>query len=520
MITVKLKRGAGIPTNEQLSAYELGWSVDNKKLYINDNGTVILAAGALSLSLNGATATNEGTFNFYAPTSVTEGKVVRIKDTVISGEDPFTYVSVDANPTDLSTNLVTSGGVKSALDDKVDIVSGYGLIADADYTKLNGIEAGAQVNLIEVIKLNGTTLNISSKTVDVNGVEVTNNKVTAWQTTPTDANYPSEKLVKDNLDEKLTKEITSGGVTTSVENIGTEFNASNEVSGGLGVKLHFASGQSYLAKYDTGDTIVYSDGNKLLNKAEIAAMITGDAARLITTRTGSLGSYVYEPFATVADLIAGPWYYQGTEVLFTELTSNDFVYVKDDENHSNLQTMYVFDGSNWTYAVSFSEEPLVADGVTLETYSDGKYIKVKNSGIGTDQLSTNAVTTLKITDASVTLAKLITTAVTGKGRFIAYDNNNNPYIIKINNQVADPSNIFAPTTSGTTGQYLKATSNSAPVWENFPTLTTVTLNGSLTTSATFYAPTLAGDAGQMLFSNGAGNSPYWGSTIDGGTWSA
>ena len=93
MVTVKLKRGTGIPTVAQLADYELGWSVDGKKLYINDNGTVTLAAGAISLALNGAAATNEGSFSFYAPTSVTAGKVVRIKDTVTAGEDPFAYVS-------------------------------------------------------------------------------------------------------------------------------------------------------------------------------------------------------------------------------------------------------------------------------------------------------------------------------------------------------------------------------------------------------------------------------------------
>lgn len=520
MITVKLKRGAGIPTTAQLSDYELGWSTNLKKLYINDNGTISLAAGALNLSLNGAASTNEGSFSFYAPTSVTAGKVVRIKDTVVAGEDPFTYISIDANPTDLSTNLVTSGGVKTALDNKVNIVAGYGLIADEDYEKLDAIEAGAQVNIIETVKLNGTALTVTDKTVDVNGVEIVTNKVSSWSSTTTDTNYPTEKLVKDSLDTKLTRTVTATGTTSTIENAGSEFNILNEVSAGAGVKLHLASGEAYLAKYNTGDTVVYTDGNKLLNKAEVAAMITGDASRLITARTGDLGSYVYEPFATYAALVAGPWYYQGTDVIVADLNDGDYVYVKDDENHSNKQTMYVWDGSTWTYAVSFSEEPLVADGTTLETYSDGKYIRVKNSGIGTDQLADSAVVTAKIADANVTLAKLLTTSVSGKARFVAYNNDNNPYAIKINNQVADPTDLFAPTTSGTTGQYLKAIGDSAPVWETFPTLTTVSLNGSATTSAVFYAPSLSGDAGQMLFSNGSGNSPYWGSTIDGGTWTA
>lgn len=518
MITVKLKRGAGIPTTSQLSEYELGWSVDQKKLYINDNGTISLAAGAISLGLNGSTASNEGTFNFYAPTAVTGGAVVKIKDTVVAGEDPFTYVSVDTNPADASTNLVSSGGVFSALSEKVDKATGYGLIADTDYAKLTNIETGAQVNKIETVKLNGTSLAITDKTVDVSGVEVTSNKVSSWSQTVTDTNYPSEKLVKNNLDTKLTKVITDSGVTTSVNNSGTEFNLSNEVSGGTAVRLHFASGESYLAKYSTGDTVTYTDGNRLLNKAEIAAMITGDASRLITSRSGSAGSYVYGPFASNAALLLGPWYYQGTQVETIDLNNGDYVYVKDDELHANKQTMYVWDGAQWSYAISFSEDPLVPDNTTLELFNDGVNIRIKDGGVGESQLATDAVTTSKIKDANVTLSKLVTSTVTGDGRIIGYDIDNNPYIIGINNFIESPSNIFAPTSSGTSGQYLKAVENSAPVWENFPTIPSITLNGSSTTNAIFYAPSSSGTAGQILLSGGLNTVPSWSSTIDGGTW--
>lgn len=42
-----------------------------------------------------------------------------------------------------------------------------GLFNENDLTKLNGIESGAQVNLIETIKMNGTTLTISNKTINI-----------------------------------------------------------------------------------------------------------------------------------------------------------------------------------------------------------------------------------------------------------------------------------------------------------------------------------------------------------------
>lgn len=61
--------------------------------------------------------------------------------------------------------------VDTALNGKVDKVTGKGLSTN-DYTndeksKLSGIETGAQVNKIETIKVNGTSQEISSKTVNI-----------------------------------------------------------------------------------------------------------------------------------------------------------------------------------------------------------------------------------------------------------------------------------------------------------------------------------------------------------------
>ena len=68
--------------------------------------------------------------------------------------------------------------------------------------------------------------------------------------------------------------------------------------------------------------------------------------------------------------------------------------------------------------------------------------------------------------------------------------------------------IYAPTSAGTSGQYLKSSGSGAPTWTNFPTIPTITLNGSSTTSPSFYAPTSAGTSGYYLKSNGSG-APTW-----------
>lgn len=67
--------------------------------------------------------------------------------------------------------FATKSDVETSLDDKVDKVSGKGLSAN-DYTtteknKLSGIASGAQVNVIESVKVNGTAQTVTSKAVNI-----------------------------------------------------------------------------------------------------------------------------------------------------------------------------------------------------------------------------------------------------------------------------------------------------------------------------------------------------------------
>ena len=69
-------------------------------------------------------------------------------------------------------SVTTKEYVDTGLNGKVDKVTGKGLSSN-DFTtslknKLDGIEAGAQVNIIESIKVNDTALTVSSKSVNVN----------------------------------------------------------------------------------------------------------------------------------------------------------------------------------------------------------------------------------------------------------------------------------------------------------------------------------------------------------------
>ena len=58
-------------------------------------------------------------------------------------------------------------GLPSALNSKVDKVTGKSLVADTSIIKLNGIQSGAQVNILEGVQRNGANLTITGKKVNV-----------------------------------------------------------------------------------------------------------------------------------------------------------------------------------------------------------------------------------------------------------------------------------------------------------------------------------------------------------------
>lgn len=100
--------------------------------------------------------------------------------------------SPDSAPTAGSQGLVTSGGVKTALDEKVDKVSGKGLSAndftDAEKSKLAGVADGAQVNVIEGVQVNGSNLPVSGKKVNVTVPAPIDNLTSTSTTSPLSAN--------------------------------------------------------------------------------------------------------------------------------------------------------------------------------------------------------------------------------------------------------------------------------------------------------------------------------------------
>lgn len=89
----------------------------------------------------------------------------------------------------LLTSLVSAGDGRWVK--KVDLINASaaadGLMSKEDFSKLAGIATGAEVNVIDDVKVNGTSLTVTNKAVDVSipllGVSVNGNAVTPDSTT-------------------------------------------------------------------------------------------------------------------------------------------------------------------------------------------------------------------------------------------------------------------------------------------------------------------------------------------------
>jgi len=116
--------------------------------------------------------------NYYTKSEI-DGKVSEL-NTAIAGK--VAQSAYDTKIADIESDIADKvdqdeydgkiSELETAIDGKVDKVTGKGLSTEdyttAEKTKLGGIEAGAEVNVIEIIKLNGHDLSVdSAKRVDL-----------------------------------------------------------------------------------------------------------------------------------------------------------------------------------------------------------------------------------------------------------------------------------------------------------------------------------------------------------------
>lgn len=144
---------------------------------------------------------------------------------LVSSSDINVVTNGDNILLELNESFYTEDETDTLLSGKVNTESGKGLstndFSDTYKTKLNGIEAGAEVNIIETVKVDGTALTPDANravNVDLSGKENIINKVTSVSSSSTDTQYPSAKAVYSGLS---AKENTSNKVT-SMSNSSTD----------------------------------------------------------------------------------------------------------------------------------------------------------------------------------------------------------------------------------------------------------------------------------------------------------
>ena len=251
--------------------------------------------------------------------------------------------------------LANQADLQAALDLKVD-VDGTKVLSDNNYTdtektKLGGIEESADVNVVDSV--NSKTGDVVLDPDDLSDAATTNkfvttaekntwngkedaigftpenvaNKATSFQVTPDNTKYPSEKLVKDELDKKVDKD---GAKVLSDNNYTDEEVSDLETAAAIPVinkdPTGFSAPKDVIVTYDSGTTKITLTGTVLAywRGEVVAALVTGWASSALT--------------ATYAAPNAGSYYlyYNGTSFVWSttpwtfDLLLIAFVYYRAD----------------------------------------------------------------------------------------------------------------------------------------------------------------------------------------------
>ena len=279
----------------------------------------------------------------------------------------------------------------------------------------------------------------------INKFEEKANKVTSWSQTVSDTNYPSEKLVKDSLDNKqdTSAKKSSWSSTVSDDNYPSEKlvkdsldlkeNATNKVSSWSNTPsdTHYPSEKlvkdALDAKLETADlptktSDLTNDGdgtNPFITEHQSLDSKTVTVEKQATAETGYAATYVVKQNSTQVGAkinIPKDLLLQSASVETVGSTPNSL----ETANSLTTGDSYIKLIAN-TVDGDDAQTPLVipindifdlqsADESTI-TLSNGVY-SVKASGIDTSELRDSAVTTAKIAAKNVTTAKIADKAVT------------------------------------------------------------------------------------------------------------
>jgi hypothetical protein len=139
---------------------ELMVKTQTDNVYLDDGATTLSAKLAEMVTA----------INLRAKSTDVTAEISAAIDELINGA-PGTYDTLKEIADYISTNESAVDALNAAIGGKVDKVAGKGLSAEdftsALKTKLEGIAAGAQVNVIESIKVNGVAQTVTGKAVNI-----------------------------------------------------------------------------------------------------------------------------------------------------------------------------------------------------------------------------------------------------------------------------------------------------------------------------------------------------------------
>lgn len=150
-----------------------------------------------------------------------------------------------ANLTHIWDTIKAKFATKEEVAGKVDKVEGKGLSAndyvDADKEKLAGIDSGAQVNVLETVKVNGTALTATDKGVDIDLSDYATNDDVDGKVDKVDGKGLSANDLTDELLAKLNNAASAEDVAEKVDKEDGKGLSANDLTDELLAKLNDAA---------------------------------------------------------------------------------------------------------------------------------------------------------------------------------------------------------------------------------------------------------------------------------------
>jgi hypothetical protein len=182
--------------------------------------------------------------------------------------------------------------------------------------------------------------------------------------------------------------------------------------------------------------------NQLADKAFVNSSINAVAAYYITSTPEG------DSFATKADLVNGPYYFQGAVRV---PTTNDYALVKADETHEGSAARYMYDGKQWDYQYTLNDTPFTQAQVdAINSGITAGLVTKYNAAADTVDALDSEVGTLKteMSTAQSDIGALKTASNTQAGLISDLQNDKADKTALPQNQIGTAGQIYTKTDTG------------------------------------------------------------------------